>query len=151
MFFWNSLASLMIQWLLAIWSLVPLAFLNLFFNIWKFTVHVQLKPGSENFEHSFTIMWVQLCGSLNILWHCLSLGLEWKLTFSSPDHCWVFQICWHIECSTLTASSFRVWNNSAGIPLPLALFLVMLPKTHLTLHSRMSGARWVIIPSWLSG
>ena len=28
--------------------------------------------------------WVQLCGSLNILWHCLSLGLEWKLTFSSP-------------------------------------------------------------------
>ena len=28
--------------------------------------------------------WVQLCSSLNILWHCLSLGLEWKLTFSSP-------------------------------------------------------------------
>ena len=30
------------------------------------------------------VRWVQLCGSLNILWHCLSLGLEWKLTFSSP-------------------------------------------------------------------
>ena len=28
--------------------------------------------------------WVQLCGSLSILWYCLSLGLEWKLTFSSP-------------------------------------------------------------------
>ena len=28
--------------------------------------------------------WVQLCGNLSILWHCLSLGLEWKLTFSSP-------------------------------------------------------------------
>ena len=27
---------------------------------------------------------VQLCGSLNILWHCLSLRLEWKLNFSSP-------------------------------------------------------------------
>ena len=25
-----------------------------------------------------------ICSSLNILWHCLSLGLEWKLTFSSP-------------------------------------------------------------------
>ena len=24
---------------------------------------------------------MQLCGSLSILWHCLSLGLEWKLTF----------------------------------------------------------------------
>ena len=27
---------------------------------------------------------MQLCGSLSILWHCLSLGLEWKLTFSNP-------------------------------------------------------------------
>ena len=27
---------------------------------------------------------MQLCGSLSILWHCLSLGLEWNLTFSSP-------------------------------------------------------------------
>ena len=30
------------------------------------------------------VRWVQLCGSLNILWYCLYLGLEWKLTFSSP-------------------------------------------------------------------
>ena len=28
--------------------------------------------------------WVQLCGSWSIFLHCLSLGLEWKLTFSSP-------------------------------------------------------------------
>ena len=28
--------------------------------------------------------WIQLCSSLSILWHCLSLGLGWKLTFSSP-------------------------------------------------------------------
>ena len=27
---------------------------------------------------------MQLCGSLSIIWHCLSLGLEGKLTFSSP-------------------------------------------------------------------
>ena len=27
----------------------------------------------------------------------------------------------------------------------------MLPKAHLTSHSRMSGSRWVIIPLWLSG
>ena len=27
---------------------------------------------------------MQLCSSLNILWHCLSLELECKLTFSSP-------------------------------------------------------------------
>ena len=40
---------------------------------------------------------------------------------------------------SLTASSFRIWNSSAGIPSPpLALFVVMLPKVHLTSHSRMS-------------
>ena len=72
--------------------------------------------------------------------------------FQSCGHCWVFQICWHIECSTFTASSFRIWNSSTGIPWPpLALFVVMLPKAHLTSHSRMSGCRWVITPLWLSG
>ena len=30
------------------------------------------------------VKWVQLCGNLSILWHCPSLRLEWKLTFSSP-------------------------------------------------------------------
>ena len=96
--------------------------------------------------------WVQLCSNLNILWHCSSLGLEWKLTFSNPVATAEFsQICWHIECSTLTASSFRIWNSSAGIPSPpLTLLIVMLPKAHLTSHSRMSDSRGVITPSWLS-
>ena len=39
-----------------------------------------------------------------------------------------------------------------GIPSPpLALFVVMLPKAHLTSHSRISSSRWVITPSQLSG
>ena len=54
-------------------------------NIWKFSVHILLKPCLENFEDYFAGMtWVELCSSLNILWHCLSLELGWKLTFSSP-------------------------------------------------------------------
>ena len=61
--------------------------------------------------------------------------------FQSCGHCWVFQICWHIECSTFTESCFRMWNSCTGIPSPpLALFVVMLPKAHLTSHSRMSGS-----------
>ena len=69
--------------------------------------------------------------------------------FHSCGHCWVLQICWHIECSTFIASSFRIWNSSTGIPSPLLiLFRVMLPKAHLTSHWRMSGSRWVITPSW---
>ena len=71
--------------------------------------------------------------------------------FQSCGHCWVFQICWYIKCSTFTASSFRIWNSSTGIPSPpLALFIMMPPKAHLILHYRMSGSRWVIMPSWLS-
>ena len=121
--------------------------------ILKFTVHLLWKPGLENFEHYFaSVRWVQLCSSLNILWHCLSLGLEWKLTFSSPVATAEFSKFAGIECSTFKASSFRIWNSSARIlSPPLALFVVMLPKAHLTLHSRMSDSRWVITPSWLSG
>ena len=72
--------------------------------------------------------------------------------FQCCGHCWVLQICWHTKCITFTASSFRIWNSSTGMPSPpLALFVVMLPKAHLTSHSRMFGSRWVITPSWLSG
>ena len=70
----------------------------------------------------------------------------------SCGHCWVFKICWHIDCSTFTASSFRIWKSSTGNPSPpLASFIVMLSKVHSTSHSRVSGSRWVIIPLWLSG
>ena len=78
------------------------------------------------------------------------IGMKTDL-FQSCGDCWVFQICWHIECSTFTASSFRIWSSSTGIPSPpLALFVGMLPKTHLTSHSRMSGSRSVITLLWLS-
>ena len=40
------------------------------------------------------------------------LGIEMKTDlFQSCGHCWVFPICWHIECSTFTASSFRIWRH----------------------------------------
>ena len=68
------------------------------------------------------------------------------------DHCWVFQTCCHIEWSTFTASSFRIWNTSTGITTPpLALFVVMLPKAQLTSHSSMSASRQAITALWLSG
>ena len=134
------------------------AFSKTSLNIWKFSVHVLLKPLLENFEHYFASMWDEcncLVHSLGMYEHSLALpffgiGMKTDL-FQSCGHCWVFQICWHIECSTFTALSFRIWDSSTGMPsLPLALFIVMLPKAHLTSHSRMSGSRWVITPLWLS-
>ena len=134
----------MIQRILAIWSLVTLSFLN---PAWTF--------GSSQFMYCWSLAWRTLsitllaCEMTAIVWqfeHSLALsffgiGMKTDL-FQSCGHCWVFQICWHIECSTFTASSLRIWNSSTGIPSPpLALFIVMLPKAHLTSHSRMSGSR----------
>ena len=85
MFFWNFLVFSMIQRMLAIWSLVPLPFLK---PSWT--------SGSSWFTYCWSLAWrilsitLLVCEmsaivcSLSILWHCLSLGLEWKLTFSSP-------------------------------------------------------------------
>ena len=122
-------------------------------NIWKFIVHVLSKPGLESFEHYFAQVWDE-CNCV-VVWAFFGIAFLWVGTktdlFQSCGHCWVFQICWHIECSTFTASSLRIWNTSIGIPSPpLALFVVMLSKAHLTSHSRMCGSRWVITPSWLS-
>ena len=140
--------------MLVIWSLIPLPFLN---PAWT--------SGSSRFTYCWSLAWRILsitllaCDMSTIVWmfeHSLALpffgiGMKTDL-FQSCGHCRVFQICWHVECSTFIASSFRIWNGSTGIPSPpRALFIVILPQAQLTLHCRISGPRWVIIPSWLSG
>ena len=97
-------------------------------SIWKFLVHILLKPSLENFEHCFEcVEWVQLCNSLNILWHCLSLGLEWKQTFSSPVA--TAEVSKFPDILSATLSHHHLLGF--GIPLPpLALFTVILPKTY---------------------
>ena len=85
------------------------AFSKTSLNIWKFMVHVLLKPGLENFEHYFTSKWEE-CTCV-IVSEFFGIGMKTDL-FQSCGHCWVFQICWYIECSTFTASSSRIWNNS---------------------------------------
>ena len=58
------------------------------FYIWNFSVLVLLKPNLEDFEHYLArrVKWVQLYRTLSILWHCLSLELEWKHLFQSHGH-----------------------------------------------------------------
>ena len=149
MFFWNSCAFSMIQQILTIWSPVPLPFLNpawttvsfWFMYCWRLDWRIlsiiwlvcEMSATVQKFEHSLALPF-------------FGIGMKTDL-FQSCGHCWVFQICWHIECNTFIASSFRIWNSSTGIPSPpLALFVVMLPKAHLTSHSRMSGSRGVSTP-----
>ena len=153
MFSWNSLAFLTIQQMLAIWFLVLLPFLNptwtsessQFMYCWRLSWRIlsnmllacEMSVIVQQFQHSLAFPFFEI-------------GMKTDL-FQSCDHGWVFQICWHIECSTFTPSSFRIWNSSTGIPSPpLALFIVMLSEAHLTSYFRMSGSRLVITPSWLS-
>ena len=144
MFFWNSLGFSMMQQMLAIWSLVPLPFLK---PAWT--------SGSSRFMHCWSLAWgilsitLLMCEMSAIVWSCehslalpfFGIGVKTDL-FQSCGHWWFFQMCWNIECSTFTASSFRIWNSSTGIPSPpLALFVVMLSKAHLTSHSRWGDTR----------
>ena len=139
--------------MLAIWSLVPLPFLN-----------PACTSGSSQFIYCWSLTWrilsitflaYEMSAIVQYFEHSLALpffgiGMKTDL-FQSSGHYWVFQISWHIEHSTLTASSFMIWNSSTGIPSPsLALFIVRVPKAHLTSYTRMSDFRWVITPSWLS-
>ena len=143
----------MIQWMLAIWYLVPLPFLKPAWISGSLRFTYCWKPGLENFEHYFTSLWDE-CNCV-VVWAFFGIAFltDWNEYWPFPV-LWPllsFPICWHIECSTFTASSFRIWNSSTGISSPpLALLLKMLPKAHLTSHSRMSGSRWVITPTWLS-
>ena len=93
----------MIQWMLAIWSLVLLLFLkpgwtsgsswlmqcwSLAWRILSITLLVcEINAIVQYFEHSLALPF-------------FGIGMQTDL-FQSCDHCWVFQICWHIECSTL--------------------------------------------------
>ena len=105
-------------------------------NIWKFSVHILLKPSLENFEHYFASVWDEY--NCAVVWTFFGIAFHWDWNEN-----WPFLVLWpllsfpnllHIKCSTFTASSFRIWNSSAEIPSPpLRLFIVMLPKAHLTL------------------
>ena len=154
MFFWNSLAFSMIQQILAILSLVLLPFLNPAWTSGSSRFMYCWSLALENFEHYFGRLWDE-CNCV-VVWAFFGIAFLWDWNEHWPfPVLWPllsFPFCWHIECSTFTASSFRIWNSSTEIlSPPLALFVVMLSKAHLTLHSWMSGSRWVIKPSWLFG
>ena len=118
MFFWNS-HYFFNDWV-DVGNLISgsSAFSKTSLNIWKLTVHTVLKPCLENFEHYFATVWDEC--NCAVVWTFFGTPCLWDWNENWPlpvlGHCWVFQIHWHIECSTFTASSFRIWNSSTGIP-----------------------------------
>ena len=138
----------MIQWMLTIWSLVPLPFLK---PAWT--------SESSQFKCYWNLAWrivsitllacemSAIVWSLSILWHLPFFGIGMKADlFQSCGHRWVFQICWHIECSSFTASSFRISNSSTGIPSPpLALFAMMLSPLDFTFQDAWWSDHTIVI------
>ena len=81
--------------------------------------------------------WVQFHDRLNILWNCISFGLEWKLTYPSTvvaDELSKFAEI--LNAAHLQPHSLGTLNSSAGISSPsLAFLVVMLPQAHLMSYS----------------
>ena len=122
-------------------------------DIWKFSVQVLLKPSLKGFEHDLTSMWNE--HNCAVAWTFISTALLWdwekNLTFCSPVATAGLSKFYDILNAALYQHHFRIRNTSGGIlSPPLALLVIMLPKAHLTSHSRMSGSRWVITPSWFA-
>ena len=123
-------------------------------NIWRFLFHMLLKPRLENFEQKFPSIWDD-CNCV-VVWTFFDIAFLWDWNEN-----WPFPVLWPLLSfpnflaywvQHFHSFIFRMWNSSAGITLsPLVLFIEMLPKKHLTSHSKMSGSRWVITPLWLPG
>ena len=81
-------------------------------NIRKFTVHILLKPGLENFEHYFTSVWDEC--NCAVVWAFFGITFLWDWNEN-----WPFSVLWPLLSfpNLLAASSFRIWNSSTGIPL----------------------------------
>ena len=72
--------------MLAIWSLLPLPFLNPAWT-WKLLVHVQLKPSLENFEHYFASMWDEC--NYAVVWTFFGIAFLWDWNENRP-----FPVLW---------------------------------------------------------
>ena len=52
-------------------------------NIWKFTVHILLKPGLENFEHYFTSVWDEC--NCAVVWAFFGIAFLWDCNENWPS------------------------------------------------------------------
>ena len=95
--------------------------------------------------------WVQLCSSLNIIWHCFSLGLAWKLTFTSPMDTWHEKVTHEKVCSHsrlyLDPLSTRAREGSALSWLSTAAFIPQFVAQVVKNPPAMQET-WVQSPGW---
>ena len=59
-------------------------------NIWKFTAHVLLKPGLENFKHYFASVWDEC--NRTVVWTFLGIAFLWDWNEN-----WPFPVLWPLQ------------------------------------------------------
>ena len=80
-----ELSFSMIQWMLAIWSLIAFSKSSLY--IWNFLVHVLLKPSLKDFEHYLARMWNE--HNCTVVW--TFSGIAFLLDWNGK---WLYSILW---------------------------------------------------------
>ena len=106
------------------------AFSKASLNIWNFMVHVLLKSGLKFWASLYYhVRWVQLCGSLSILWHCLSLYMHTHI---------------HIHQGILVTQKNKIMPFAATwMDLEIVLLTeVSQIKTNITYHLYVDSKTW---------
>ena len=85
---------------------VSSAFSKTSLNIWKFTVHILLKLGLENFKHYFTSMWIE--------YNCVVVWAFFGIAFLCDwNENWPFPVLWPL-LSFLDLLAYWVQHTYGG-------------------------------------
>ena len=82
------------------------AFSKTSLNIWKFTVHVLLKPGLENLEHYFTSVWNEC--NCAVVWAFFGIAFLWDWNEN-----WPFPVLWPLLSfpKSFWKKFFKIWKS----------------------------------------
>ena len=114
MFFWNSLAFSVIQWMLATWTLVPLP---------SCTVETQL----EGFWHHLTSMWHEC--NCTVVWTFFGIAFlwdwseNWQFNYNTDRPIYYIYCLWLFHCCTNKVElQHRTWSLQSQIIYHLSLY-----------------------------
>ena len=111
------------------------AFSKTSLKIWKFMVQLLLKLSLGYFKHYFTSVWDEC--------NCVAVWAFFGIAFLRDwNENWPFPVLWPLPNFP---SFLAYWVQHFH-----SMFVVVLPKAHLTSHSWISGSTWVIISLFLS-
>ena len=115
-------------------------------NLWKFTVHVLLKPRLENFGHYFTSMWDEC--NCAVVWAVFGIAFLWVWNEN-----WHFPVLWPrlsfpnvLACWVQHFHSIIFWDLKSW---SLNQQILMISSVHMTLNLQCMSEK--MQAAWCSG